>query len=976
MPSHGLRPLATLVFVGLLIMAGGAIAGSSPNTAILGEWGSSHPPRTPTITAAPSNPTTSTTATFEFLAKGRKTSYACRLDAGEFETCESPKVYSGLSIGVHSFEVVSVAGELRSSGAHYVWSIEPNPTAPPATPVIESGPPSVTDSRNARFRFSSETSGVSFLCRLDTASFSPCRSPKVYSSLPLGKHTFSVKARDAAGVESGVASLTWLIEDTPLSSSPAPAPPQPPATPTIDSGPPSVTTETTASFTFSSATPGVTYLCRLDGASFAACTSPKSYGSLATGEHRFEVKAQDAAGLESGVASFSWRIEAPASAPTPPPPPPDPPATPTIASGPNSITNSPNASFTFSSTTSGVTYLCRLDGASFAACTSPKTYSSLAAGQHRFEVKARSSSGLESGVASLTWTIDTAPPTVSITSPAEGSQVSNTITITVTAGDDVRVERVELRIDGNGRGTSTVAPHTFAWDTTKEANGQHVVEVQSYDVAGNASVPVRRTYTVFNQVTSSGTSDWSCSGVHVAPGLNTVAAAVAANPEGTTFCIRAGTHRFTEAVVPKSGQRFIGEPGAVWNGSRLISDAFVQSGSHWVASGMTMEGEGSTSWPDPCTGPGGTGGSLCLKTNDVYYDDRLLKRVSSLSELGPGRVFFDFANDRIYIADNPAGHKVEVGVAPGALRSWGAGGITNVLVKGLIVEKFANPIVTGALQGGEGWIFERNEIRLNHSHGIQGGQIFRDNVIHDNGQIGIFALYCDGCIAEGNEIYRNNQAGYICWEGGGIKFTHTRNAIMRNNYVRDDVCGGIWMDWNNYKGVFEGNRVEDVAGPGIFYEASCEAVIRNNTVRRTGFGPYSKGWIDGAGILVNSSRNVEIYGNTVEDNLHGIGGTYTERGSGSNCGTFELTNLRVHDNVVRVTGRDAAGYWRSAAGTVGIILQPYSQQALFDRNAYTICSQNLFAGPKAPGSTTYGYMSWSEWRAMGQDTNSTASFVC
>ena len=47
----------------------------------------------------------------------------------------------------------------------------------------------------------------------------------------------------------------------------------------------------------------------------------------------------------------------------------------TIDSGPSGSVSSASATFTFSATEPGSTFQCRLDGASFATCTSPKTYS-------------------------------------------------------------------------------------------------------------------------------------------------------------------------------------------------------------------------------------------------------------------------------------------------------------------------------------------------------------------------------------------------------------------------------------------------------------------------------------------------------------------------------------------------------------------------------------------------------------------------
>ena len=80
----------------------------------------------------------------------------------------------------------------------------------------------------------------------------------------------------------------------------------PPPDPTIDSGPSGTVYVSTATFTFSDSEAGVSFLCSLDGEAFSACVSPKSYSGIAVGDHAFQVKAQDAAGNESGAASRTW----------------------------------------------------------------------------------------------------------------------------------------------------------------------------------------------------------------------------------------------------------------------------------------------------------------------------------------------------------------------------------------------------------------------------------------------------------------------------------------------------------------------------------------------------------------------------------------------------------------------------------------------------------------------------------------------
>src|SRR5207247_9714749 len=98
-------------------------------------------------------------------------------------------------------------------------------TAPPA-PSIDSGPAaSSTSGPNVSFGFSDSEGGATFEVRIDGGSWSSAASPKSYSSLGDGSHTFDVRALDAYGNASGATSRTWTVDAT--------APPAP----TIDSGP-------------------------------------------------------------------------------------------------------------------------------------------------------------------------------------------------------------------------------------------------------------------------------------------------------------------------------------------------------------------------------------------------------------------------------------------------------------------------------------------------------------------------------------------------------------------------------------------------------------------------------------------------------------------------------------------------------------------------------------------------------------------
>jgi hypothetical protein len=179
------------------------------------------PPNT-TIGSKPPATTTDTSASFEFSSTEAGSSFECKLDAGGYGSCTSPKSYSGRSIGDHIFSVRATdkAGNVDPTSATWSWTIEssspPTDTTPPNT-MVTAAPPATTTSTSASFSFNSTEGGSSFECKLDgAAAFSSCSSPKPYSGLLVGDHDFQVRAPDAAGnVDPSPASQDWTIETAP-----------------------------------------------------------------------------------------------------------------------------------------------------------------------------------------------------------------------------------------------------------------------------------------------------------------------------------------------------------------------------------------------------------------------------------------------------------------------------------------------------------------------------------------------------------------------------------------------------------------------------------------------------------------------------------------------------------------------------------------------------------------------------------------
>ena len=81
---------------------------------------------------------------------------------------------------------------------------------------------------------------------------------------------------------------------------------------------------------------------------------------------------------------------------------------------------------------------------------------------------------------------DTVAPTATITSPTDGSTVTGSITVSVTATDNVGVSEVELYIDDVLFATDNTEPYDFLWDTTNYSDGAHELLAIAYDASSNA----------------------------------------------------------------------------------------------------------------------------------------------------------------------------------------------------------------------------------------------------------------------------------------------------------------------------------------------------------------------------------------------------------------------------------------------------------------------------------------------------------
>jgi hypothetical protein len=172
--------------------------------------------RAPVVTITSDHPATtnSPNVSFTFSSDKIPVNFACQLDGGALAACTSPKPYVRLTQGQHTF-LVQATDKLGNVGVmKYTWTIDMTSpmvrfTSTPANPQW-----TTSSGADATFAFTASESPVTFTCKLDSAPALPCISPKTYTAVPAGQHTFMVTATDGAG-NPGSARYSWAISVIP-----------------------------------------------------------------------------------------------------------------------------------------------------------------------------------------------------------------------------------------------------------------------------------------------------------------------------------------------------------------------------------------------------------------------------------------------------------------------------------------------------------------------------------------------------------------------------------------------------------------------------------------------------------------------------------------------------------------------------------------------------------------------------------------
>lgn len=152
----------------------------------------------------------------------------------------------------------------------------------------------------------------------------------------------------------------------------------------------------------------------------------------------------------------------------------------TITGGPGGLTGDSTPTFTFTASLPGATFTCQLDAGTPAPCTSPHTTPPLSDGPHTISVLSAVGADVEPVAATRSFTVDTAPPALNVTSPTSGELVGESF---VAVEFDAEAGASSTCAIDATPATPCVSPHGIAGLD----DGPHVVTVTAVDAAGNSS---------------------------------------------------------------------------------------------------------------------------------------------------------------------------------------------------------------------------------------------------------------------------------------------------------------------------------------------------------------------------------------------------------------------------------------------------------------------------------------------------------
>jgi parallel beta-helix repeat protein len=309
----------------------------------------------------------------------------------------------------------------------------------------------------------------------------------------------------------------------------------------------------------------------------------------------------------------------------------------------------------------------------------------------------------------------------------------------------------------------------------------------------------------------------------VFPGQS-IQTAVNNNVGSTTFCIRAGTHTVQASIRPKTGNTFVGEYGAILDGTG------------WMTS-------------DP------EAGAFRAHNEDIDYVT--IKNLVIKNMPRKGIHAYYWMADHWTVENNEiSGCHTGIEFAPDFM-------IRNNYIHH---NMSATPYAYLAAERGGGYaashadraVFENNDISYNGQEQkvlLSTGVKFLNNFVHHNLGDGIWydSNYTAQALVEGNLVEDNGRAG--------IDIEAVNGAIVRNNTIRRNLDDGVFIFRSQYIQTY--NNLLDSNLGGVEYYFICETLLPGEALQNNATydntiiisSAYSSTW--GAGLTLHNCDSTQ-----------------------------------------------------------------------------------------------------------------------
>ena len=337
---------------------------------------------------------------------------------------------------------------------------------------------------------------------------------------------------------------------------------------------------------------------------------------------------------------------------------------------------------------------------------------------------------------------------------------------------------------------------------------------------------------------------------------------VASSPPGTFFVFQSGVHYEQGRIVPKDGDTFVGESGAVLDGRRpLPPPSALGEGRYRYDDVFPVDDlevilrPGTSAMENRCYAPGvndigvtTTPIAYCGHEREVYRPEMLfdgderLRHVNEKDDVVAGSDSFHYDADGGTLT---VGRRLSAPLFTSRDSAFRFGfdygeyvGARNVRIEGLVIRGYANRVLKGAIEAMGSYDLRVSGVvaRDNHGPGIRvgSGSVVTDSLFVGNGDTGVSSATDTGTLNFNDNEVREN--GWLevhrGFQRGGVKLVSVRNAEVSRNYIHGNQGTGLWIDAESDNVLIRYNRIESNNNAGLHFEISRGGDIHHNLFAR------------------------------------------------------------------------------------------------------------------------------------------------